>query len=686
MIDVWQLISYGLWIAISAGLAAFIYGVMLRVLGLEDYLKYVSSGLAAILTAAFGWSIIQALYSGVTPPVPYGWVFYAVAGALLVASAIYLALGRSEGCWSLMGALLIVGVGFFTTSLAAGIDIGVGGSISVTLAPSTTLLKNYEELELTIIPQGGNPPYESTVNWGDGVLEVEVIYDEATLVHKYSVPSDKAADSFTIRVDVLDSQGRKGFNTMAVVVQNQDYCPFEWPWNAFCSFYRAVSAVLPAIDLQKLTECPLFPSNGKLYDLYQFILEVSMSALGLFLAFNIAWRVISGGDVVAAVVESIKDSIVVIALAFLAPHVYNATAGILNTVVYQLAGRINIGWVFSWIMLQIALGVALGYFIPFMAQYGALLTFTLFLASVTVYIRYVLILTIVAASPLLSAAYLHPAFKGVVRHVATLLAGLMLAGPLAAVFLVVLNYVVPGQDVVFGVIYPLIVGVLPSILGVFGAGAVQSLSKAVVGGLKPVSGVLSVRVHSKSFSESNTATTLNKAEAPTTPKVIKLRVPTTSITQASRHVEAEATASMKPGPIITPGMVRAAVKEASMKRGVYETLAEAQRLTPGIAFVEEGLSAVKQASGEALGEKVHPLWEGFKAFTSELSRTSWKQLKTNIRGFATEYWRSMRSIVEREIGVKLPETMQVSLRKSSMHVESIDRHEQRRAIRDLSIK
>lgn len=685
MIDAWQLISYGLWIALSTGLGAFIYGVTLRVLGLEDYLKYVSGGLAAILTAAFGWSIIQALYSGVTPPVPYGWVFYAVAGALLVASAIYLALGRSEGCWSLVGALLVVGVGFFTASLAAGIDIGAGGSISVALAPSTTMLKNYEDLELTIVPQGGDPPYEYTVDWGDGGVEAGVIYDKATLLHKYSVPSSRAADSFTIRVDVVDSQSRAGFNTMAVVVQNQDYCPFEWPWNAFCSFYRAVSTVLPAIDLQKLAECPLFPSSGELYDLYQFILEVGMSALGLFLAFNLSWRVISGGDVAGAVVESIKDSIVVIALAFLAPHVYNATAGILNTVTYQLVGRINIGWVFSWIMLQIALGVALGYFIPFMAQYGALLTFTLFLASVTIYIRYVLMLTIIASSPLLAVAYLHPGLKGVVRHIATLLAGLMLAGPLAAVFLVVLSYVVPGRDVVFGVIYPLIVGVLPSILGVFGAGAAHSLSRAVVGGLKPASGMPSVRARSGAFSEASASTTLNSAEAPTTPKVIKLRAPT-AVAQAPRHVEAESIASMKPGPIMTPSMVKTAVKEASMKRGVYETLAEAQRLAPGIAFVEKSLDAAKQATGEALREKVHPRWESFKTFASELSKTSWRQLKTNIKDFATEYWWSMRSIVERELGVKLPETMQISLRKSSVNAESLNKHEQRRVARDLSIK
>ena len=523
MTSVWQLISYGLWIAFAAGVGAFTYGIVLRVLSREDYLKYVSGGVSALLIAAFGWSLIQALYCGATPPVPYGWVFYAMAGALLTASATYLALGRAEGYWSLVGALLIVGVGFFTASVAAGIDIGVGGSISVALTPSTNLLESGGELELTIVPQGGSPPYVATVDWGDGRIETATIYDKATLTHNYFVPGNRVADSFTIRVDVVDSRSAVGFNTMAVVVQNQNYCPFEWPWSAFCGLYRVVGTVLPVIDLQKLTECPLFPGSGQLYDLYQFMLGVSMGALGLFLAFNIAWGVASGGSVAEAFLQSIRDSIVVIALAFLAPYTYNATAGILNTVTYQLVGRISVGWVFGWIMLQIALGMALGYFIPFIAQYGVLLAFTLVLASATTYFRYILMLTITAASPLLAVAYLHPLLKGVVKHLLMLQAGLMLAGPLAAVFLVVLNYVIPGQDVVFGAIYPIIVGVLPSILGVFGAGAVQSLSGALVGELKAISGAISVRA--RSGVTSRTMAVAGSRAGALHEKVIKLRAP-----------------------------------------------------------------------------------------------------------------------------------------------------------------
>ena len=105
---------------------------------------------------------------------------------------------------------------------------------------------------------------------------------------------------------------------------------------------------------------------------------------------------------------------------------------------------------------------------PFLAHYAAFLAATLFLASLAVYVRYILILTLVAASPLLAVGYLHLALRGAVRHAVSLLAGLMVAGPVAAVFMVVVNAVVPGQSITFGILYPLIVGVLPTLLGTLG--------------------------------------------------------------------------------------------------------------------------------------------------------------------------------------------------------------------------
>jgi len=684
VVDVWQLVSYGLWIGFAAGLGAFIYGVVLRVLGREDYSKFIAGGLASMLIVSFGWGLIQALYGGAVPPVPFGWVFYAIAGVLLVSAAVYLALGRmAEGSWSLIGALLIVGIGFFAASLASGVEIGPGGTVSVTVVASTTMLKNNEELKLTVIPAGGDPPYTITVNWGDNTTSTGSTSTNITFTKRYSIPGDKPADSFTIRVDVVDSKGRTGFNILAVTVQNQDYCPLGWPFNFLCGFYKLVSAVIPSIDLQKLVECPLFPESGELHELYRYILSVSMAGLGLFLAFNLAWSVVGREDVAGGLVQSLKDAVVVVALALLAPYVYNATAQILNTISYSLIDKINIGWVFAWIMLQIALGVVIGYFVPFVANYAAFMAITLFLASVVVYVRYVLIITLVAASPLLAVAYLHPGLRGMVKHLTTLLAGLMLAGPIAAVFLVVLSKVIPGQDIVFGVLYPLIVGALPTLLGVFGAGAVEGLASAVRGGVAALGGALG-----KALAQRGEAGAVG-AGAQGASAVARLRAPAVTATPAkiSAHPKLEASVAqqakiMKPAPIITPSMVKHARAEAEAKREVFESVREMQELGPGVVAVTEGFDRARQVEQEAKRELVHPRWESFKEFTKTLASQSWRQLKTNMRSLKSEFYQGLKHIAERELGVKLPESVRIGI--NEVRVNSLSKYRQRKISRDLA--
>ena len=192
----------------------------MRTLGREGYEKYVVGSIASIMVLAFGWGLVQALYGGATPPLPYGWIFYAISGVLLVSSAIYLAMGRAEGVSQLLAALLVVGLGFFTASLSSGVPIGPGGTVSVSVIPSSTTVKSGEELRVIVIPSGGVSPYSVTIDWGDGNYDSGVIDVSVEWSHSYSVPRDKPANSFTIRVDVTDSEGRRGWNILAVIVQN----------------------------------------------------------------------------------------------------------------------------------------------------------------------------------------------------------------------------------------------------------------------------------------------------------------------------------------------------------------------------------------------------------------------------------------------------------------------------------
>jgi carbon starvation protein len=670
VVSVWDLVSWGLWVGWGTAIGFFTYGVILRVLGREGFERYIAGSLAAIIVLAFGWGLVQSLYGGVTPPLPYGWVFYAVSGVLLVSSAIYLAMGRAEGVSQLLAALLVVGLGFFAASLSSGVSTGPGGTVSVTVMPSSVTIRSGEELKLTIIPSGGSPPYSVTIDWGDGDSSSGSISESGEWDHTYTVPGDKPATSYTIRVDVADSEGRRGWNILAVIVQNQNYCPLGWPWNIFCGLYRLVTAILPALDMQKLVECPLFPmrDGDPVYEVYKLVLGASMGALGLFLAFNLVWRAV-GEEGLLGVVGSIKEAVVAVAIALLAPHVYNATAQALNTISYQLIGRVDIGWVLAWIFLQLALGVVLGYFVPFLANYAAFLAITLFLASLAVYVRYILILTLVAASPLLAVGYLHPALRGAVRHAVSLLAGLMIAGPIAAVFMVVVNAVVPGQSITFGILYPLIVGVLPTLLGALGGGLVTALAGAIKAGVAAVLGGAVGRVAQVAGATASVAPSgVARLSAP------RLAPVATGLAQVEVAPSARAIAvPAKLGPIVTPATVKSAVQEARMREAVAEALAEAREIGPGATYIFEGPEAYRKHAEELAKEPaIHPKWEAFKAGIKTLGREAGRRAWTNVKALARESREAFKYHVERELGVRLSPSIERDTWIVPRRVKSVD--------------
>jgi len=665
VVDVWGLISWGLWIGWAVALGFFAYGVILRTLGREGFERYIAGSLAAIIVLAFGWGLVQSLYGGVTPPLPYGWVFYAVSGVLLVSSAIYLAMGRAEGVSQLLAALLVVGLGFFAASLSSGVSTGPGGTVSVTVMPSSVTIRSGEELKLTIIPSGGNPPYSVTIDWGDGESSSGSMSESGEWSHVYNIPGGEPAGSYTIRVDVADSEGRRGWNILAVIVQNQNYCPLGWPWNIFCGLYKLVTAVIPALDLQKLVECPLFPmrDGDPVYEVYKLVLGVSMSALGLFLAFNLVWRAV-GEEGLLGVVSSIKDAVVVVATALLAPYVYNATAQALNTISYQLIGSIDVGWVFAWIFLQLALGVVLGYFVPFLAQYATFLAITLFLASLAVYVRYILILALITTSPLLAIGYLHPALRGAVRHAVSLLAGLMIAGPVAAVFMIVTNAVIPGQNITFGILYPLIIGVLPTLLGTLGGGLVTTLIGAVKTGVSMLIGGATSR---------GTQVTPTTTSISTTPSgIVKLNTPRSTPIATTTPTQRE-TPPVKPGPIITPTTVRKSIEEARVKETIAETIAESREIGPKITYTLEGPEAYRKHAEELAKEpEIRPKWEAFKAGIKTLGVEAGRRAWTNVKALARDTKEAFKYHVERELGIKLSSLTKRSTSVVPRMVEYID--------------
>jgi carbon starvation protein len=554
----------------------------------------------------------------------------------------------------------------------------------VDLHPSATSLQSGQELALGVAVYGTRNPVRLNVSWGDGTCTTDVVEPGRlySYSHSYSVPGNEAARSYSILVEAVDTQdpGVWGRNAVAVVVQNQGYCPLGWPFSALCGLYRLVSYVLPALDLQKLVACPLLPTDpgDPVYGVYQLVLQVAMGGLGLFLAFAVAWSAVSRESVVA-LPESLRDAVVAVALALLAPYAYNATAQVLNLISYQLIARIDVGWVLAWVLLQVALGVVLGYFVPFVANYATFLAVGLLLASVAVYVRYVLILALATASPLLAVAWLHPGLRGAVRHAVALLAGLMLAGPLAAVFLVVLNAVIPGRDAVFGLLFPVVVGVLPTVLGALGgAGVLAHVTGTVVGGVRHLGAAVVGAVQRARGG----AATAAVAEAPvavgTAPARLRLAAysappapapvltPTTIREAAARaRTAGEAAAEERRFRELVLGVstltqVERAVEEEVARHPAAELLgskALPEPLRP--AYEELVASARQEALVRRLGEVepprvgVHPRWEAFKAGLRALATQMGRQAWVNLRALASETKEALKYHLREQVGIDL---------------------------------
>ncbi|MEM4485880.1 MAG: PKD domain-containing protein [Zestosphaera sp.] len=660
MVTVWDLISWGLWVGLYGGVACIIVAVASKTLGREYAGTLFLSGLAALAVAGFGWTLVIAAAPASSGT--WGWIYLAMAGGLLAISGIYFAIGRvEEGGKHLLYAFLVVGLMAFTAALAGGGAVSAG-ALTVRVSADRTTVNAGESVSLTISAADATLPITITVDWGDGNRVSEAIYaKEKTYSHTYSVGSE-AAKAYTITVNASDARGRAGFNTLSVIVQNTDWCPYPWYLSFMCPLVQGVRVVLPGLDLVKLVTSPEFPTSDgdPVYEVYKVVLATSLAALGLYLALGLAFGVFEG-----RVIEVFKDSVLALILALLIPWVYNASVGMMDYVALTVTP-----WVDPLLpaMTIIAVGVATGYFVPALANVASTLLIVLILLSAVVIMRYVLILAIIAAFPLIAIASVNPLFRGIMRYALTLLAGLVIAGPLTAVFLKILTTVAPGGGVTMSFIYPIVGGVLPNVLGVFGAGVLPSLGGVVVERVKGVVG----------RAASTAPTTLARAGQ-------AVRVPAPALTASATQV--------RTAPIITPTTVKASLREARLAAGVSEGVAVA---TPGLtAFMEsaeaerravesaaEGLGldaglakALPPQHAEALREAVElgaqkavqramresytqalqeaepasPKAKALETFTKTLASQSWRQLRANARAFAREFGHS----IAQELGARV---------------------------------
>ncbi len=700
-VAVWDLIKWGLWAGFYGGMACIIVAIVARMLGREYAGKLFVSGLMALVVAGFGWTLVMAV-----APSPVGvwdWLYLAMAGALLAISSIYFALGKvEEGRRYFLYTFLVVGLMGLTTALTGGGFVDPAGDLRVELGLTTTTIESGKELGLTVTTSGTvTYPVRVTISWGDNTTDTILIGggDEVTLTHTYTV-SDRAAQAFTISVHTRDSAGRAGFNTVTVIVQNPGFCPYPWYLGFLCPLVSGVRWIVPGLDLVKLVSSPEFPisDDDPIYEIYETVLAVSMSALGLYLALGLAFGAFEG-----RVIEVFKDAVFALVLALILPWVYNASVGIMNWVAFSIVPTVD---PLAPAVGVIATGLAIGYFVPAAANLASALIIIMMLLSAVVVIRYVLILTLIAGFPLVTVTSTHPLFRGMFRHVVTLMTGLVIAGPLVAIFLRILTIVTPGGELTLSIAYPVVGVIVPNLLSVFGAGAIGGLGEAVMGGMRRLVGTVGgtavagaatgiVVTHGKSVRVPTPAlaTAVTTAVSPTAGTVVRTLRPVLTPAMIKESLqEARFGKEVSEGiAVATPEMrafmesvdaeeraVETAAKELGLNAGLVEALppqhAEAVREGVELGVLATAQQAMQRAYAEAQQalKPPNPRMEAVKAFTRALTAQTWSQLRTNAGALTTQLAHNLAH----ELGVKVP-----SPKLRTEVIEKVVEEEPRRGLR-----
>jgi hypothetical protein len=687
-------------IAVAVSIAVIIIGTILRTRGDPRANNVMLYGFVGLLIALLGWPLVRWIFSDYAISAPLGvpanvWsaVVYALSAIMVVASAVYIALGRvEEGAWSFIAAIVVVGL------------LGVGLTLFTQAAPAGTLrievigntvISSGQDLVLAVKVPDAVKPVAINVSWGDGAGETLWVEPNAwtRLVHRYSV-GDAPAANYTVVLLARESETNStGANVVGVIVVNPGYCPLGWPLNMLCGFLQRLSSV-PLIgaafsfDFQKLVMSPMFPTDpgDPVYGVYAMLFQASLIGVGLFTAFSIAWSV-AVGETPRAVIASVKDSVVALVLALLAPHIYNATASIINTVSVGIVGQ---GYAVQAMAvgiyaIAIALGAALGLFLPYLAHLAATATILMLIGNIILVIRWALILAIVAASPLLALAYIHPALRGAARGVVGVLAGLMLAGPIAAIALIVIGKMV--GDIAAAIAFPIFVQIVPSLLGAFGGSVAVGLGGEVLGGLRRVGGAI-------------TAAHMATQRLGRVGERMKISMQTPRVARTGGTGLGAERAAYRP--VITLSDVRRAAEEARLKKQALEGIAtlpegvgtffagaEAEKAAAerawqkmdefardvltdrrlqgavGPAAVEAARAQleelVEQERQKALAEvprpeqvRVRPGLEAFKAVAKELwgkaSRQYWLNAKAGLKDFADSLLRELNVRVPKKAG------------------------------------
>ncbi len=449
---------YAVWVAVAAGVAL---SALLFAMGKpKEGGRFLVGTIAAAFVLSFGWIILTSAFRASSNSFPGAsditLLAYAGAALSVGASALYLLLGHIEKA-----------VGYFAVAALILLAFNFGPAwFGATGLPGTT----YGYMELTASPAAGKAPLLVEVTGGvfppNFSGSVSLSWGDGSTTNLGSSASFSAAHIYqangTYTIVATDSGAGGSISGSAVVTVYNSASPpaagaFGWIVAGFLGF---VSAILPALTwIQGVLNAPFsffvqMPTVGHttgygsgmgdaLAAMYSYTEGAALGLVGIFLVSDILWTLWTEGaeDLTGAVIGLSKELMLVVAIILTLPYFYNAFAVMVNTIGVHLVDYGDPGLLLAADLPIIILGASVGYFVPYLANLAADITFALLVTIALAVLRFVLIGALFVAAPILAVLWLFPPFRKVISFVFEIEVGLAISGLIAGAVLALIGKV-----------------------------------------------------------------------------------------------------------------------------------------------------------------------------------------------------------------------------------------------------
>jgi hypothetical protein len=463
-----KLLNWFLWTAIALGVGLIIVSLILMAFG-KSNVKLLLSGLAAVALGATLNQIFTAVIEGSSFEEPYGFISIVIVAALLVMSVFYFALGNPErGSKTILAAVLAAGFFAMIPALQAvftepGTEF-TGSCIVLLEDMSTSGLQVSGNVRMAY----GSGTFNVNINYGDGATESATLSQGEVyrFTHTYS-----EAGSYPITVTA--SNGVQECSVVSAVSVEP-----PTPWLAPKTEMPGVILGLGTIPLTYYYIVPEFDLKEGSYDwrTYSTTASVAIGALALMISLRMITGFL-GKHPEESIPETLKETMIVLAVILLAPYLYQVFAVLCNRISEIPLKNIDITSFFAGAAALISISLALGTFSSFFGFLGGFLATGLIVSNLSALVRVFLIKAVILIFPFLAILYLFPVTRGAAQLVLSVAIGLAIAGPVAAF---VLAGLASQTGPLAGLIAPVFAYVLfPYILTMSGGGIASTVGRGI---------------------------------------------------------------------------------------------------------------------------------------------------------------------------------------------------------------